>query len=169
MIKFKNVSEIEGFEKFDNYCICSNGQLMNLKKQTFLKGNSTGEHLRYTLNSKATAKTIEAHKLVALAFVEGNFPGAVIDHIDGNNFNNDYRNLQYITQQQNILKANRRTKNSKCYVIALNLETGVKNLFNSITECCRTLNISHSSAYKVRNGNRKLVKNKTYKLYFVEQ
>ena len=85
MVKFKNVSEIKGFEAFDNYAICSDGKLMNLKKQKFLQGNTSGQYLKYTMNSVkdgvSYSKTIEAHKIVALAFVDGYFEGAVVDHI----------------------------------------------------------------------------------------
>ena len=85
MVKFKNVSEIKGFEVFDNYAICSDGKLMNLKKQKFLQGNTSGQYLKYTMNSVKDGvrynKCVEAHKLVALAFVDGYFEGAVVDHV----------------------------------------------------------------------------------------
>lgn len=171
-MRFKNLSELKGYEAFSNYAICSDGKLMNIKKQTFLCGNKSGEHLKYTINGKFNGKritkTVEAHKLVALAFIDGYFDGAVVDHIDSNAFNNDYSNLQYITQSENIRKR-KKYKIKKNFVIAVNVIDGTKQLFDTIAQCCKALDISISSAYKVKRGYRKLVKNKTYKLYFVEK
>lgn len=172
MVKFRNVSEIKGFEMFDNYAICSNGKLMNLKKQKFLQGNTSGEYLKYTMNStkdgKKHFKTIEASRLVGLAFVEGFFEGAVIDHIVpiSQGGTDDYTNLRWITQSENV-KKRVKSKHKKRFVIALNTKTNEKHLFDSISECCNTINTSRSSAYKCLNNFRKTTAG--YKLYFVEQ
>lgn len=172
MVKFKNVSEIKGFEMFDNYCICSDGKLMNLKKQKFLQGNTSGEYLRYTLNSTKNgvrySKTIEAYKIVALAFVEGRFEGAVVDHIIpvSQGGTDDYTNLRWISQVENI-KRRAKFERKKRFVIAINTKTNEKHLFDSISKCCKNLKICTSGAYKCLNGFRKTTAG--YKLYFVEQ
>ena len=172
MVKFKNVSEIKGFEAFDNYAICSDGKLMNLKKQKFLQGNTSGQYLKYTLNSvkdgRKYSKTIEAHKMVALAFVEGYFEGAVVDHVIpiSQGGTNDCTNLRWISQSENV-KRRVKTERKKRFVIALNTKTNEKHLFNSISDCCKTLGIVAANVYKCLNGFRKTTKG--YKLYFVEQ
>ena len=172
MVKFKNVSVIEGFEAFDNYAICSDGRLMNLKKQKFLQGNTSGQYLKYTLNSTKNgtkySKTIEAHKIVALAFVDGYFEGAVVDHIIPINQGgtDDYTNLKWTTQSENI-KRRDKFKHKKRFIIALNLKTSEKHLFDSISECAKAINTSNSSIYKCLNNFRKTTAG--HKLYFVEQ
>ena len=172
MVKFRNVSEIDGFEVFDNYAICSDGKLMNLKKQKFLQGNTSGQYLKYTLNSVKDGvrynKCVEAHKLVALAFVDGYFEGAVVDHVVpvSQGGSNDYTNLRWVSQSENI-KRRTKFKHKKRFVIALNIKTNEKQLFDSISACCKALGIVGSSAYKCLNGFRKTTKG--YKLYFVEQ
>ena len=172
MVKFKNVSEIKGFEVFDNYAICSDGKLMNLKKQKFLQGNTSGQYLKYTMsnvkNGVRYTKTIEASRLVALAFVEGFFEGAVADHIIpiSQGGTNDYTNLRWISQVENI-KRRAKFERKKRFVIALNTKTNEKYLFDSISDCCKTLKICLSSAYKCLNNFRKTTAG--YKLYFIEQ
>ena len=163
MVKFRNVSEIKGFEMFDNYCICSDGKLMNLKKQKFLQGNTSGQYLKYTMNSVkdgvSYSKTIEAHKIVALAFVDGYFEGAVVDHIIpiSQGGSNDYTNLRWVSQSENI-KRRTKFKHKKRFVIALNIKTNEKQLFDSISACCKALGIVGSSAYKCLNGFRTTTK-----------
>ena len=172
MVKFKNVSEIDGFEVFDNYAICSDGKLMNLKKQKFLQGNTSGQYLKYTLNSVKDGvrynKCVEAHKIVALAFVDGYFEGAVVDHVVpvSQGGTNDYTNLRWVSQSENI-KRRAKFKHKKRFIIALNLKTSEKHLFDSISECAKAINTSNSSIYKCLNNFRKTTAGN--KLYFVEQ
>ncbi len=45
------------------------------------------------------------HRIVAAHFVEGWFEGAVVNHIDGNNRNNNASNLEWTTQGDNIRKS----------------------------------------------------------------
>lgn len=41
------------------------------------------------------------HRLVAAAFVDGAFPGASVDHVDGDRTNNHPSNLQWVTPAEN--------------------------------------------------------------------
>lgn len=45
---------------------------------------------------------VRAHRLVALAWVDGWFSGAEVDHIDFNRTNNYYLNLRWITHKENV-------------------------------------------------------------------
>lgn len=49
--------------------------------------------------------TKSIHRLVAEAFVDGYFDGAVVNHIDGNNRNNTASNLEWTTVQDNVQKS----------------------------------------------------------------
>lgn len=49
--------------------------------------------------------TKSIHRLVADAFVDGYFDGAVVNHIDGNNRNNHYTNLEWVSQLENVHKS----------------------------------------------------------------
>ena len=49
--------------------------------------------------------TKSIHRLVAEHFVNGYFDGAVVNHIDGNNRNNDCSNLEWTTIQDNVQKS----------------------------------------------------------------
>ena len=50
-------------------------------------------------------KKFNIHLLVAEAFIGPRLEGFVINHKDGNKNNNDYQNLEYVTQSQNLKHA----------------------------------------------------------------
>lgn len=48
---------------------------------------------------------MKVHRLVALVFVGNPFNKPCINHIDGNNQNNSYTNLEWVTDEENKKKA----------------------------------------------------------------
>lgn len=50
-------------------------------------------------------KRYGVHQLVALYFLDFNFDGRVVDHIDNNKLNNNVKNLQLISQKDNVKKS----------------------------------------------------------------
>lgn len=55
------------------------------------------------LAHKGVKEKTSIHRLVALHFCDGYVLGLVVNHIDGNNKNNYYKNLEWVTQRENIL------------------------------------------------------------------
>lgn len=101
---------------FPNYFITEFGEIYSNR----LRGNEKEPHL-HKLKPKNPGKsnkylniilcneygqyTKSIHRLVADAFVEGWFEGAVVNHIDGNNRNNEANNLEWTTTKDNIHKS----------------------------------------------------------------
>lgn len=68
------------------------------KKSQFLKPTLSGGYETVSLSGK----TFTLHSLVAKHFVKGYQEGFVVNHIDYNKTNNFYKNLEWITQEDNI-------------------------------------------------------------------
>lgn len=56
---------------------------------------------RIELATFPSAKKYFVHRLVAYAFIEGYFEGALVNHIDSNRLNNHVSNLEWCTHQEN--------------------------------------------------------------------
>ena len=58
-------------------------------------------YLRYTLQGKGKKIKFYAHRLVAMKFVEGDWI-LQVNHKDANKKHNNYRNLEWVTNRENI-------------------------------------------------------------------
>ena len=67
--------------------------------------DNPSRYIQVTLPKEGHVKYVQVHRLVAQYFCDGFFPGAVVNHIDGDKHNNDYRNLEWVTQLENIHKS----------------------------------------------------------------
>ena len=94
----KDVCNYEGLYKIDE-----NGNVFSVRNNKFL--NTTvfpnGYEYVHLCNGKAKTKLLRVHRLVAEAFILNPYGYTVVDHIDGDNQNNNIENLRWCTQQQN--------------------------------------------------------------------
>lgn len=101
-MKWKNIKGYEGYYQINN-----DGQIKNVKTNKILVGdiNSAG-YKRVTLYTP-NKKRFFIHRLVAEHFCNkpSNYQELVVNHIDGNKLNNNYKNLEFITRSENDLHA----------------------------------------------------------------
>lgn len=106
-------SQIDGFP---DYYITESGRIFSKRLRGYekspklheLKPKNPGKDNKYLniiLCNDRGQYTKSIHRLVAEYFVPGYFDGAVVNHIDGNNRNNSYDNLEWVTQNENIHKS----------------------------------------------------------------
>lgn len=76
-----------------------------LRKLSLRGKNNPRRYLQVCLSKNGHTKYVQVHRLVAFSFCEGYFPGAVVNHIDGNIHNNHYSNLEWVTQKENVHKS----------------------------------------------------------------
>jgi hypothetical protein len=96
---------IKGYEGI--YEISSFGRVKSLRSNKIIKPSNSGTYLKIELNLNGISKKIYVHKLVAISFLnhKPNKFEKVIDHINGNQLDNNFFNLQIITHRENISKS----------------------------------------------------------------
>lgn len=111
----KNVSvETRKIPQFDGYVITSDGQVFsshNAKKNNVLLNGTPMYQMKHRLDHKGYYKyslrkngkstSIFEHRLVAMAWIPNPNHYPIINHLDCNPKNNDYRNLEWCTYQRN--------------------------------------------------------------------
>lgn len=127
-----------------NYLISNTGLVYSnfIKKE--LKLSCQQGYLFVTLSVGNKPRRFRVHRLVAQTFIENNDSlKNVVNHKDGNRMNNCVDNLEWCTQQENIIHAWRtglaksgRKKKVKQY----DLQGNLLNIFNSIQEAAKETN-----------------------------
>lgn len=102
---------IKGYEDYE---VSTWGRVFNKRTGRYLIPHVHDKgYLRVDLyDEKGRRKHAKIHRLVAEAFVPNIYGKPQVNHIDGNNQNNSYTNLEWVTNQENCDKANdlRRSK-----------------------------------------------------------
>lgn len=103
---------IDGFD--NKYIITKDGEVYSFKNKEkkkiklslCSKNKYTKGYYKCCLSHKGKRYYFMVHRLVAQYFVDGFFDGAIVNHKDGNTLNNNYQNLEWITQKENLIHSN---------------------------------------------------------------
>lgn len=106
-----NWKTIPGWEKYE---ISDEGIVRNkVSGLEVSQWNHTGKgttYKRVTLRDKGKRWNPRVHRLVALAFVPNPNNENEVDHIDGNSFNNNASNLEWVHGKENIKRMHSRIR-----------------------------------------------------------
>lgn len=92
-------------EDWPDYKVSDSGLVYSPRRDRLLKTSLNKGYVVVNLQRDGLWKQVSVHRLVALAFVDGWFEGADVNHIDGDKTNNDYRNLEWVTRGGNVRHA----------------------------------------------------------------
>ena len=85
-------------EGYDNYKISNKGRVRNMTTRKFLEGNINNcGYVKICLYRDNKQKMFQLHRLVAQAFVDNPEHKELVRHIDGDNLNNDFSNLYWVS------------------------------------------------------------------------
>ncbi|WP_145471266.1 NUMOD4 domain-containing protein [Staphylococcus pettenkoferi] len=139
-----------------NYQVSNKGNVRNKCTDRILaQWIHDGRYKRVSFNGKGH----RVHRLVALYFIDNPLNKEEVNHIDGNKFNNNVENLEWVTGEENNNHALKENINFR----PLSKEK-VINIYNyyrsnkNIKEVCNRFNISRSTLYQIRTK-------RTYKDY----
>lgn len=157
--------DIAGFENL--YSVSNFGKIKNIKKGIILSPDISTGYARVFLHIKKYKVRKFVHRLVAEAFIPNIENKPTIDHIDTNPLNNNFTNLRWCTQKENINNPITIKKKSKPHTKEwtenirkglqkkpiMCVETGI--IYEGQMDAQRKTGIFQSNIYKVLIGKRK--------------
>lgn len=99
-----NLGSVKSLERM----VYAGNNSFQLRKEIILKPKLFGKEKYYSVNlsNDIGRKSFRIHQLVAIAFLNHNPCGQklVVNHIDGNRYNNNIKNLELVSQRENCSK-----------------------------------------------------------------
>lgn len=149
--------KVDGFEKL--YKVSKSGDVYSIKSKKYLKQRiRNGYKTAYLYNGLTKkSKTATVSRLVALTFIDKPANKNIVNHINGNKFDNKVQNLEWTTQKRNVEHAleEKLTIPSTRSVIKLDKDGKELKVFNSIKEAAEDINLTRHSITRVCNGKNK--------------
>lgn len=138
------------------YEISNEGRIKNRRTGRILKPslNSNG-YETVQLHYDGGAHSERVHRLVAKTFLDGEYYGLDVNHIDGNKTNNNVDNLEWCDRSGNIRHAfdtglkNSDHRKRKVRIIETDMN------FDSLTDCARFLKCDRTEVAACLNGRQK--------------
>ena len=177
--KLREDEEIKQVIEFPDYWISNYGRVFSHKENRkknkgwyIMKNKNKHDRYEYIILSNCNKQAeFSIHYLVAINFCKGYKVGLVIDHKDANGFNNYYKNLQWITQRENVIRSYKTSginqfRNYKIYNIiypngtkSKNLigQSGIKKYIKENNLDCSALSLQkygYSKNYKIERRNK---------------
>lgn len=162
---------VPGFE--NEYLVNMRGMIKSVARNGTLGGFIRQATDRYGYKKVVLRKNdkphyFTVHRIVALAFISNPEKKKTVNHIDNIRFNNNCKNLSWATIKENLYhshKQKRQTWNNTP-VIAKNLVTGERFLFESQHEASRATGLNQGTINNVLKGRDGVKKCKGWTFYY---
>lgn len=137
-------------EIFGDYYLVSNfGKIKSAGNGHLLKARVNNGYLSVSL-SRPTTRTCTVSRCVAMTFVCNKDPSVynIVNHIDENKLNNHYKNLEWVTQKENVNKSSKITSHAR-EVFQLDMSENEIARFSSVEEAAKNIGIDRTTIGKV--------------------
>ena len=137
----------------EQYNIMKNGNVINLKKNKIVPQRSINGYMVSSLTYLGKSKNFSIHRLVAITYIKNPKELKIVNHKDGNTMNNDVRNLEWVTQHDNVLHSIDKGNNVSHPRHVIQIKDGkIIGKFNSVTEAGTHVGLTRYSISKVCLG-----------------
>ena len=155
------------------YQISNLGNIKSLSRKhqlndKLLKPNKQ-EYLSVSISKDGKSKRFKIHRLIAIEFIPNPENKPIVNHIDGNKYNNAIYNLEWCTHAENCNHAietglvnynDKKKPNNSKKVICIDDNT----IFNTVEEAKKHVNLHRNTFdHRIKKGLK--INNKTYKYY----
>lgn len=143
----------KGIKDYPKYEVSNLGRIRNIKTGRILKPNFSGRYYSVELFNETGSKRKAIHRLVAEAFIERKNGQDVVNHIDGNSFNNSASNLEWCTVTENNIHAIKNGLNRPGAYQKRPIrikETG--EIIYGVTECAKHIGADFRNVYRSLNS-----------------
>lgn len=100
-----NKGRVKSLKRLADPIFVNNARIVMKVKQRIMKTALSMGYPVVSLNKLGIEKQVSVHRLVAQAFIPNPLNLPQVNHRDGNKKNNYYKNLQWVTNRQNIQHA----------------------------------------------------------------
>ena len=130
----------------------------NIKGRVLKPGTDTKGYLFVNLKNAPIVEEARVHRLVAQAFVDGWFEGAVVNHKDENRQNNRADNLEWVTFSDNLNYGTARQRSTEKHgysrpVLQMDLDGNIIKEYPSVMEASRQTGISDNAIRHCCHGH----------------
>ena len=87
--------------EFEDYSITDCGKVFKNDIQISSVGSCSGKYRKVCLHKNGKKFYKDVHRLVAMTYI-GDVSGKVVNHLDFDGHNNNVKNLEIVTQKQNV-------------------------------------------------------------------
>ena len=161
--EFDDANDFWPHPVYDKWEANRKGVVRNVVNKKDIGNLEKSGYLRIAVYDNGTKKHYLKHRFIYECF-HGLITNTklVIDHMNNIKTDNQLKNLQLITQSQNVKKDYRKDKNlpPAIRVRAVNINTGESSDYDSITKCSKCLDITPASISDVLKGRQKTATSK---------